>query len=79
MIAAAITSKTAKAPLPTHITLCGGSCGLPQDSIVLLEQVRTLDKCRLREYAGRLDSEKLCEVDKALQISFGLCSVTEEP
>ena len=55
VIAAAITSQTGKARLPTHISLAAMSCGLPKDSVVLLEQIRTLDKRRLREHMGRLD------------------------
>ena len=49
VIAAAITSQTGKARLPTHIELAGASCGLTRDSVILLEQVRTLDKSRLHE------------------------------
>ena len=55
VIAAAITSQTGKANLPTHISLAARSCGLTRDSVILLEQVRTLDKSRLRERMGRLD------------------------
>ena len=55
VIAAAITSQTGKARLPTHISLAAMSCGLPKDSVVLLEQIRTLDKRRLREHMGKLD------------------------
>lgn len=72
VIAAAITSQTGKARLPTHITLAAGSVGLPKDSIILLEQVRTLDKRRLRERMGRLDEEKMAQVDTAIAVSFGL-------
>lgn len=73
VIAAAITSQTGKAKLPTHIDLpVEESCGLSRDSVVLLEQVRTLDKHRLREKMGRLDKDAMHRVDQALSISFGL-------
>jgi len=72
VIAAAITSQTGKARLPTHITLAAGSVGLPKDSIVLLEQVRTLDKRRLREHMGRVDDKVMRQVDTAIAVSFGL-------
>ncbi|HAH77923.1 MAG TPA: PemK family transcriptional regulator [Ruminococcaceae bacterium] len=77
VIAAAITSQRSKANLPTHILLNAGKTGLAKDSIVLLEQVRTLDKHRLRERMGRLDRESMSRVDQALSISFGL--VEREP
>ena len=69
VIAAAITSQTGKARLPTHIEV---SCGLPKESVILLEQVRTLDKRRLREKMGRLDEEVMHQVDAAIAVSFGL-------
>lgn len=72
VIAAAITSQTGKAKLPTHIELTGQSVGLSRDSVILLEQIRTLDKSRLREKMGRLDSETMTRVDSALAVSFGL-------
>ena len=72
VIAAAITSQMNKAKLPTHIELVGCSCGLTKDSVVLLEQVRTLDKRRLREHMGRLEPERMDEVDQAIAVSFGL-------
>lgn len=72
VIAAAITSQTGKAKLPTHIPLSALSCGLPKDSIVLLEQIRTLDKTRLRERMGHLGEEAMSAVDSALAVSFGL-------
>ena len=72
VIAAAITSQTGKARLPTHISLAAMSCGLPKDSVVLLEQIRTLDKKRLREHMGRLDEEQMHRVDSAIAVSFGL-------
>ena len=72
VIAAAITSQQTKANLPTHITLNAVDSGLTRDSIVLLEQVRTLDKHRLKERMGRLDDNSMDQVDHALSISFGL-------
>ena len=73
VIAAAITSQTGKARLPTHIALpVNESCGLNRDSIILLEQVRTLDKRRLREKMGRLDEKVMHQVDAAIAVSFGL-------
>ncbi|WP_028510305.1 type II toxin-antitoxin system PemK/MazF family toxin [Ruminococcus sp. NK3A76] len=72
VIAAAITSKHDKARLPTHIEIGGKGCGLSRDSVVLLEQIRTLDKRRLRERMGKLDSTAMNEINSALTISFGL-------
>ena len=72
VIAAAITSQTGKAKLPTHIELAAQCCGLPKDSVILLEQIRTLDKSRLREKMGRLDGETMNRVDNAIAVSFGL-------
>lgn len=72
VIAAAITSQREKAKLPTHISVNSGDCGLAKDSIVLLEQVRTLDKTRLKERMGSLDECSMGMVDKALSVSFGL-------
>ena len=72
VFAAAITSQHEKAKLPTHIEVGGGSCGLSKDSIVLLEQIRTLDKKRLRERMGELDNNSMSAVLSALSISFGL-------
>ena len=72
VIAAAITSQTGKARLPTHISLLANSSGLPKDSVVLLEQIRTLDKKRLREHMGRVDDEVMHQVDSAIAVSFGL-------
>lgn len=72
VIAAAITSQKDKAKLPTHIQLNSGTSGLARESIVLLEQIRTLDKRRLKECMGRLDEESMRKIDHALSISFGL-------
>lgn len=79
VIAAAITSKTGKTKLPTHIEvsaeigLSGDSqCGLAKNSIILLEQIRTIDKRRLKERMGKLDDNTMHRVDSAIGISFGL-------
>ncbi len=78
VIAAAITSQMNKAKLPTHIELVGQDCGLTKDSVVLLEQIRTLDKRRLREHMGRLDGALMDEVDRAIAVSFGLHANAKE-
>ena len=72
VIAAAITSQTGKARLPTHIPLHGAGCGLTKDSVILLEQIRTIDKKRLRERMGKLDESMMSRVDNAIAVSFGL-------
>lgn len=72
VIAAAITSQIGKARLPTHIELSARTYGLSRDSVVLLEQVRTIDKKRLKERMGRLDESLMRQVDSALSVSFGL-------
>ncbi len=72
VIAAAITSQRDKTKLPTHIQVNADGCGLAKDSIVLLEQVRTIDKQRLKEKMGCLDSNSMDMVNKALSVSFGL-------
>ena len=72
VIAAAITSQTGKAKLPTHIELAAERCGLPKDSVILLEQIRTIDKRRLGEKMGHLDDDLMGEVNQAITISFGL-------
>lgn len=71
IIAAAITSKTDKPPLPTHVALSDIS-GLEKDSLLLLEQIRTVDRSRLRGYIGLLDDLMMESVNKALCISLGL-------
>ena len=72
VIAAAKTSQKDKSRLPTHISINADRCGLAKDSIVLLEQVRTLDKQRLKERMGELDEGAMNKVDNALSVSFGL-------
>ena len=72
VIAAAITSQTGKAKLPTHIELIGADCGLTRDSVILLEQIRTIDKTRLRERMGKLPDAVMERVNDAIAVSFGL-------
>ena len=72
VIAAAITSQKYKTQLPTHISVNANNCGLQKDSVVLLEQVRTLDKKRLKERMGNLPQTEMNKIDKALSVSFGL-------
>ena len=72
MIAAAITSRQDKNRLPTHISVRADRCGLAKDSIILAEQIRTLDKRRLRERMGRVDGAVMEQVDAAIAVSFGL-------
>lgn len=71
VIVSAITSQLGKAKLPTHIELSAEKYHLPKDSVALLEQIRTLDKRRLREKVTTLSSEKMREVNKAILISLG--------
>ena len=72
VIAAAITSKMSKAKLPTHIDVFAGQVGLAKDSVILLEQIRTIDKVRLKEKMGHLDDAVMSEVNDAITVSFGL-------
>ncbi|MDR1001584.1 MAG: type II toxin-antitoxin system PemK/MazF family toxin [Clostridiales bacterium] len=72
VICAAITSQINKAKLPTHIEIDSQQYTLVKDSVILLEQVRTIDKKRMREKICRLDDRIMKKVDKALLISFGL-------
>ena len=80
VIAAAITSQTSKARLPTHIEVMGevlsgggaSDCGLAKNSVILLEQIRTLDKRRLKEKMGHLDDRTMRQVNEAISVSFGL-------
>ncbi len=74
VIAAATTSKTGKTKLPTHIEIASRDYCLPRDSIVLLEQIRTIDKSRLKEKIGELPAEVMTRVDNALLISLGFIS-----
>ena len=72
VIAAAITRQIGKARLPTPCELSAQSVGVNRDSVILLEQIRTLDKSRLRERMGKLDENTMTAVDNALAVSFGL-------
>ena len=72
VIAAAITSKMGKTRLPTHIDVYADRVGLSKDSVILLEQIRTIDKRRLGEKMGHLDDDLMGEVNQAITISFGL-------
>ena len=72
VIAAAITSQKYKNSMPTHISVNAGGCGLQKDSIVLLEQVRTIDKQRLKERMGNLNDSDMNKINHALSVSFGL-------
>ena len=72
VIAAAITSKINKAKMPTHIEIDAQEYGLSKNSVILLEQLRTIDKKRLREKIGRIDEMQMIKVNDALSISFGL-------
>ncbi len=72
VIVAAITSQINKAKLPTHIEISANEYGLNKDSVILLEQIRTIDKKRLREKIGCLDKNMMVKIDNSLQISLGL-------
>lgn len=72
VIAAAITSQINKAKMPTHIEVDALQYGLSKDSVILLEQVRTIDKKRLKEKIGHLEGDLMTKVNDALSISFGL-------
>lgn len=72
VIAAAITSRLDKTKLPTHIDIVADKVGLAKDSVVLLEQIRTLDKRRLKEKMGHLDESMMHAVNAAIAVSFGL-------
>ena len=72
VIAAAITSRMEKNKLPTHIEVYAARVGLPRDSVILLEQIRTLDKRRLRERIGHLSEDEMQRVNTAISVSFGL-------
>ena len=72
VIAAAITSRMGKTRLPTHIDVHAERVGLAKDSVILLEQIRTLDKRRLKEKRGHLDGAVMTQVNNAIAVSFGL-------
>ncbi len=73
VIVAAITSQINKAKMPTHIEICADDYGLNKDSVILLEQIRTIDKKRLKEKTGHADDELLMQIGHGLKISLGLC------
>ena len=72
VICAAITSRMNKAKLPTHVELSAAECDISKDSVILLEQIRTIDKQRLKEKVCHLDGKTLLRVDRALKISLEL-------
>lgn len=74
-IVAAITSQISKAKLPTHVEVIAKSSGLERDSVILLEQIRTIDKSRLREKVTSLNDELMSEVAQAVEISLGLIEI----
>lgn len=74
IIISAITSQINKSKLPTHIEINATDFGLSKDSVVLLEQIRTIDKKRLREKIGHLNEDVMNSVNEALQISFGMAN-----
>lgn len=75
VIIAAITSQINKGKLPTHVEIGASDYGLPKDSVILLEQIRTIDKKRLKEKIGFLSADIMKQADEALQISFGLVDI----
>lgn len=72
VIATAITSQINKAKMPTHIEIDANEYGLSKNSVVLAEQIRTIDKKRLKEKIGHLDDKLMYKVNQALEVSFGL-------
>lgn len=79
VIAAAITSRMGKTRLPTHIDIHAEEVGLAKDSVILLEQIRTLDKRRLKEKMGHLDEDMMVAVNNAIAVSFGLGEYVPTP
>ena len=77
IIVAAVTSQTGKAKLPTHVQLSATEGGLSKDSVVLLEQLRTIDKQRLKERIGSLNENQIPDVEKALSVSLGIANLFE--
>lgn len=71
IIVAAITSQTGKSSLPTHVKI-EGEINLPKNSVVLLEQMRTIDKKRLRDKVGQFNNKMMSKIDKAILISVGI-------
>ncbi len=77
VIAAAVTSKLGKARLPTHIEISALDYGLTKDSVILLEQIRTIDKRRLKERIGELPSSVMLKVNDGLKISLGVSEMAK--
>lgn len=71
-IVAAVTSKIKRAKMPTHVEITSDDCRLGKDSVILLEQMRTIDKRRLREKIDHLDENVMNQINQAIQISIGL-------
>ncbi|MEZ0536247.1 type II toxin-antitoxin system PemK/MazF family toxin [Caldicellulosiruptoraceae bacterium PP1] len=78
VIVAAITSQIGKAKFPTHVEISAGEFGLSKDSVILLEQIRTIDKIRLKNKVGKLSEEMMLKVNQAILISLGLMEWTTE-
>nr|WP_231503435.1 type II toxin-antitoxin system PemK/MazF family toxin [Caldicellulosiruptor bescii] len=78
VIVAAITSQIGKAKFPTHVEIRAGEFGLSRDSVILLEQIRTIDKVRLKNKVGKLSDEVMEKVNQAILISLGLIEWTAE-
>ena len=72
IIVAAVTSRKNKADLPTHVNIAAEGSGLTKNSVVLMEQLRTIDKRRLKERIGTIDKSRLPEVNEALSVSLGI-------
>lgn len=79
VIVAAITSRMKKPGMPTHVPLSAAECGLKQDSVVLMEQVRTLEKTRLTKYLGAVPPATMRRVDEALRLSLGTDGPYHQP
>ncbi|MEG0829727.1 MAG: type II toxin-antitoxin system PemK/MazF family toxin [Anaerovoracaceae bacterium] len=77
IIVAAVTSQKNKANLPTHVEINGSGSGLNKDSVILLEQLRTIDKKRLKERIGTIEQTSLPDVNDALSISLGIANSFE--
>ncbi|WPC17154.1 type II toxin-antitoxin system PemK/MazF family toxin [Pediococcus inopinatus] len=72
VIVAAITAKIQKPKMPTHVGITAAETGVERNSVILLEQIRTIDKQRLKDQVGQLTTSKMLEVDAALKVSVGL-------
>ena len=75
VIVAAITSQINKSKLPTHIEISAEEYGLTKDSVILMEQIRTIDKRRLKDKIGKLDDALMHGINRAISISFGLTEI----